>query len=133
MPQPQCVQRNRQETIPCGRSVSRRQDSYVSRRQDLLRGRKERILQVDVLGLDGGQSLYSSLDTGSHLSSIIKKKKSQLCTFFPSSPPSTIEVFSVGQLVSTFLSKRFYSFGISETICFLKNTCHWIHFKLTCD
>lgn len=89
------------------------------------------------MGLDWGQSLHSFWQIAWTQEAIfpqLKRKKITIIHFLPLFPPPTIEVLTVGQLLSTFLSKRLHSFGISETrICFLKNTCHWIPFNLTCD
>lgn len=80
------------------------------------------------------QLLTDSLDIESNLLSI-KKSSDTIMHFFPSPTHAhRIKVFTGGQLISTFLGKRLYFFGISETrICFLKNPCHWIPFCLTCD
>lgn len=55
--------------------------------------------------------LTDSLDTGSHLLWLTIR------LWFPSSPlPHThkIKVLTMGQLISTFLGKRLYSFGIQK-------------------
>lgn len=77
------------------------------------------------------QLLTCSQDSGSHPPSV--EKTTPLCASSPLPCTHRIKVLTMGQLISTFLGRNLYSFGISETICFLKNTCHWIPFSLTCD
>lgn len=61
------------------------------------------------------QLLTDGLDTGSHLPTVIKTTTTQLCTSSASHEPHRIKVLTMGQLISTFLGKRLYSFGISKT------------------